>query len=254
MEISKSGEDVSISWVQALSRSLLTAFLRKFILIGQVQIHELGGARFQFDGVEMNCKCKSTLRILRPDFYWKVLARQDLGVADAYIHGDFEFVGDGLLNFLLILVANRDIVEAKWWWNPLLTIGSATSYLRHVLRPNSLTNARRNISRHYDLSNAMFSLFLDESMHYSCAIFKGDESLFDAQMRKINLIIDKGKVESSHDVLDIGCGWGAFAIQLVRRTGCNYTGITLSQAQLEYAQVPIHNLTKPCRRSLTPIA
>lgn len=63
-----------------------------------------------------------------------------------------------------------------------------------------------------------------------------DEPLVDAQMRKINHLIDKARVESTHEVLEIGCGWGALAIQLVRRSGCRYTGITLSQEQLDYAQ------------------
>jgi cyclopropane-fatty-acyl-phospholipid synthase len=86
----------------------------------------------------------------------------------------------------------------------------------------------------------MFSLFLDETMTYSCAIFKGpEEPLLDAQMRKINHLIDKARVESTHEVLEIGFGWGALAIQLVRRTGCRYIGITLSKEQLTFAQAMV---------------
>ncbi|RLN35454.1 uncharacterized protein C2845_PM03G02580 [Panicum miliaceum] len=87
------------------------------------------------------------------------------------------------------------------------------------------------------LSNEFFSLFLDPSMTYSCAIFKTeDESLEAAQLRKVGLLIDKAKVERDHHVLEIGCGWGSLAIQLVKQTGCKYTGITLSVEQLKYAQ------------------
>nr|CAB3453894.1 unnamed protein product [Digitaria exilis] len=87
------------------------------------------------------------------------------------------------------------------------------------------------------LSNEFFSLFLDPSMTYSCAIFKTeDESLEAAQLRKVCLLIDKAKVERDHHVLEIGCGWGSLAVQLVKQTGCKYTGVTLSVEQLKYAQ------------------
>nr|CAB3457529.1 unnamed protein product [Digitaria exilis] len=87
------------------------------------------------------------------------------------------------------------------------------------------------------LSNEFFSLFLDPSMTYSCAIFKTeDKSLEAAQLRKVCLLIDKAKVERDHHVLEIGCGWGSLAVQLVKQTGCKYTGVTLSVEQLKYAQ------------------
>ncbi|KAG0625505.1 hypothetical protein M758_2G060600 [Ceratodon purpureus] len=237
------------TYLESAARLVVTSFFRKFIRTGYVQLFEAGGTVFNFFGDEKGSTLRTGLRILNPAFYWKIATRQDLGLADAYVDGDFTFVNqkDGLFNFLLIVIANRDIdrlssnqIAVKAWWSPVLltsALGSATSYLRHAMRSNSLTNTRRNISQHYDLSNDMFSLFLDETMTYSCAIFKGpEEPLIDAQIRKINHLIDKARVESTHEVLEIGSGWGALAIQLVRRTGCRYTGITLSQEQLEYAQ------------------
>lgn len=114
---------------------------------------------------------------------------------------------------------------------------SATSFLRHVSRRNTLTQARRNISRHYDLSNDLFSMFLDETMTYSCGIFKGPEdTLKDAQLRKLYLLIDKAQIDTSHEVLEIGFGWGSLALEAVKRTGCKYTGITLSEEQLKFSQ------------------
>ncbi|VAH54016.1 unnamed protein product [Triticum turgidum subsp. durum] len=87
------------------------------------------------------------------------------------------------------------------------------------------------------LSNDFFSLFLDKSMTYSCAVFKMEnESLEAAQQRKLSLLIDKAKVEREHHVLDIGSGWGSLAIQVVKQTGCKYTGVTLSEEQLKYAE------------------
>ncbi|KAL9292470.1 putative cyclopropane-fatty-acyl-phospholipid synthase [Arabidopsis thaliana] len=154
----------------------------------------------------------------------------------------------------------------RGWWTPMfLTAGlaSAKYFLKHVSRQNTLTQARRNISRHYDLSNELFGFFLDDTMTYSSAVFKSDdEDLRTAQMRKISLLIDKVKhfldleqqlvvfylflnnrrvtfqarIEKNHEVLEIGCGWGTLAIEVVRRTGCKYTGITLSIEQLKYAE------------------
>nr|GEU95841.1 cyclopropane-fatty-acyl-phospholipid synthase [Tanacetum cinerariifolium] len=96
-------------------------------------------------------------------------------------------------------------------------VASAKCFYQHISRQNSLTQARRNISRHYDLSNELFALFLDDTMTYSCAVFKA-------------------RVKKSHRVLEIGCGWGTLAIKLVKRTGCSYTGITKSEEQLKYAE------------------
>uniref|UniRef100_A0A804HTR5 Cyclopropane-fatty-acyl-phospholipid synthase n=1 Tax=Musa acuminata subsp. malaccensis TaxID=214687 RepID=A0A804HTR5_MUSAM len=126
------------------------------------------------------------------------------------------------------------------WWTPLLLtagVASARSFLWHISRRNTTTQARQNISRHYDLSNDFFSLVLDETMTYSSAIFKTEhEDLKIAQLRKISLLIEKAQINDKHEVLEIGCGWGSLAIEVVKQTGCRYTGITLSDEQLKYAK------------------
>ncbi|WZZ03702.1 hypothetical protein YC2023_089623 [Brassica napus] len=174
------------------------------------------------------------------------MTQADLGLADAYINGDFSFADkdSGLLNLIMILIANKELnsknlklSKKRGWWTPMfMTAGltSATQFLKHFSRQNTLTKARRNISRHYDLSNELFALFLDDTMSYSTA--SDDEDLKTAQMRKINLLIDKARIEKNHEVLEIGCGWGTLAIEVVKKTGCKYTGITLSIEQLKYAE------------------
>ncbi|BAF21532.1 Os07g0474600, partial [Oryza sativa Japonica Group] len=190
------------------------------------------------------------MRVHDPLFYWKVATEADLGLADAYINGYCSFVDkkQGLLNLLLILIANRDANKQsststsriRGWWTPMLLtagVASAKYFLRHVSRKNTVTQTRQNISQHYDLSNDFFSLFLDPSMTYSCAVFKDeDESLEAAQQRKVSLLIHKARVERDHHVLEIGSGWGSLAIQVVKQTGCKYTGVTLSEEQLKYCQ------------------
>ncbi|KAF5465879.1 hypothetical protein F2P56_015844 [Juglans regia] len=109
------------------------------------------------------CSLETVLRVHSPQFYWKVMTRADLGLADAYIDGDFSFAveNDGLLNLFMIIIAGRDAISSatksnktRGWWTPLIFtagIASAKDFLNHFLRQNTLTHARRNISRHYDL-------------------------------------------------------------------------------------------------------
>lgn len=110
---------------------------------------------------------------------------------------------------------------------------------------NTLANSLLNAEKHYDISNDMFGAFLSEDMTYSCPIWDvmcggatagGCESLEDAQQRKLLRFIEGAKLKASDHVLEIGTGWGSFAIEAVRRTGCRVTTITLSKRQLELAE------------------
>ncbi|KHN01041.1 Putative fatty acid methyltransferase [Glycine soja] len=237
------------SWKELGARIFVTRFLSCYITTGCLMLLEEGGTMFTFEGTGKNCGLKSVLRVHDPQFYWKVMTQADLGLADAYINGDFSFVDkdEGLLNLILILIANRDsnasnskLKKNRGWWTPVFFTSALTSakfFMDHVSRRNTLTQARRNISRHYDLSNDLFATFLDETMTYSCAVFKNkDEDLKDAQKRKISLLIEKARIEKTHEILEIGCGWGSLAIEVVKQTGCKYTGITLSEEQLKLAE------------------
>ncbi|KAL2562868.1 hypothetical protein AAZV13_20G161600 [Glycine max] len=237
------------SWKELGARIFVTRFLSCYITTGCLMLLEEGGTMFTFEGTGKNCGLKSVLRVHDPQFYWKVMTQADLGLADAYINGDFSFVDkdEGLLNLILILIANRDsnasnskLKKNRGWWTPVFFTSALTSakfFMDHVSRRNTLTQARRNISRHYDLSNDLFATFLDETMTYSCAVFKNkDEDLKDAQKRKISLLIEKARIDKTHEILEIGCGWGSLAIEVVKQTGCKYTGITLSEEQLKLAE------------------
>ncbi|KAG6732461.1 hypothetical protein I3842_01G179300 [Carya illinoinensis] len=237
------------SMIEAVARLFVTRFLQTYISCGCLLLLEEGGTRFTFEGDRSICPLKAVLRVHSHQFYWKVMTRADLGLADAYIDGDFSFTDkkDGILNLIMILIASSNVnsnitkmKKTRGWWAPVLFtagISSAINFYKHYLRKNTLTNARRNISRHYDLSNELFALFLDETMQYSSAVFKNeDEDLKVAQLRKISILIEKARIDTKHEILEIGCGWGSFAIEVVKRTGCKYTGITLSEAQLEFAK------------------
>ncbi|KAI4318147.1 hypothetical protein L6164_025951 [Bauhinia variegata] len=242
------------SWTELGARLFVTRFLNFYISTGCLILLEEGGTMFTFEGRGKKCLLRCVMRIHNPQFYWKVMTQADLGIADAYINGDFSFVDkdDGLLNLFLILIANRDsyaasskLKKARGWWTPVFFtagLASARYFMEHVSRQNTITQARRNISRHYDLSNELFALFLDETMTYSCAVFKNEaEDLKDAQMRKISLLIEKARIGKNHEVLEIGCGWGSLAIEVVKQTGCKYTGLTLSKEQLKFAEKRVND-------------
>lgn len=106
----------------------------------------------------------------------------------------------------------------------------------HSRRPNTLTKSRDNIRAHYDLSNDFFRLWLDPTMTYSCAYFDPPElDLEAAQHRKFDLLCRKLQLQPRDLVLEIGCGWGGFAIHAAKEYGCRVTGITISEAQFEEA-------------------
>lgn len=111
------------------------------------------------------------------------------------------------------------------------------NWFRHLRRENSVETSRRNISEHYDLGNEFYGLWLDPSMTYSSARFESaEQSLEDAQRGKYDALCRKLKLKPTDHVLEIGCGWGGFAVHAARNYGCKITGVTISEAQAAYAR------------------
>ncbi|OMO75746.1 Mycolic acid cyclopropane synthase [Corchorus olitorius] len=224
-----------------MARYFVIKFLEQNISKGSIILKEKDGTVVTFKRSMEKCPLEVVLEVHNPDqFYWKLMTEADLGFADAFIHGDVSFQDkdEGLINYLLIIVANKKSSSSISLMNEnRLWLASAKYLFKHILRRNTLTQARRNIARHYDLSNELFESFIDETMTYSCAVFKTeDEDLKVAQQRKLTALIEKARISKGHEVLELGCGWGSFAIEAVKRTGCKYTGITLSEEQLKYAE------------------
>ena len=162
-----------------------------------------------------------------------VLARGDIGLAESYLEGDW--TTPDLPDLLHLLVRNRreleDMVYGSWF-------GRLVYRARHLLNRNSRSGSRRNIHAHYDLGNAFYSLWLDETMNYSAALFEGDtaQPLARAQQAKVHRALAMAKVQPGDRVLEIGCGWGALAEAAVCDFGARLTGVTLSTEQLAYAR------------------
>ena len=123
-------------------------------------------------------------------------------------------------------------------------LGTQMQTLAHLARANTVEGSRKNISEHYDLGNDMYKLFLDnETWMYSSGVFKTpSDSLYQSQINKLDLILDKMDLTSDHHIIEIGCGWGGFACRAVERFGCKVTGITISEEQLKYAQDKVKRL------------
>jgi cyclopropane-fatty-acyl-phospholipid synthase len=158
--------------------------------------------------------------------------RGDVGIGDAYVNGDWD--SDDLPAFVELALLNQ---HATGRVRPLAGLFTLASRVRHALRRNTRAGSRRNIRRHYDLSNEFFALFLDASMTYSSAIFeRPDEPLAAAQRRKFARFGEWLSLGPADHVLEIGCGWGGFALFAARTYGCRVTGITISSEQFALAR------------------
>jgi cyclopropane-fatty-acyl-phospholipid synthase len=188
-----------------------------------------------------------TFRLTSPTALGHVLrAPSQLGVGRAYVSGGID-VDD--MDAALALLASwspppidtrtkKDIALAAIKAGALRQVPKVPAMeLRPKGKRHSLMRDKRAVTHHYDLSNEYFALFLDESMTYSCAIFsRGAETLEEAQFTKRDLVCTKLALKAGDRVLDVGCGWGAFAIHAAKEYGAHVTGITLSEPQARLAR------------------
>ena len=158
----------------------------------------------------------------------RMLVRGEIGAGEAYMDG--LWTSPDLPSLLRLAARNREALAlSDGWWR---TIGRLPLVLAHRARRNTKAGASRNIQRHYDLGNDFYRLFLDETMTYSSAVFEtGEESLADAQRAKYRVMADLAGIGPGMRVLEIGSGWGGFALYAAGERGCDVTSITISPAQ-----------------------
>jgi cyclopropane-fatty-acyl-phospholipid synthase len=168
------------------------------------------------------------ITVFDPRFYTAVVRGGAIGAAESYSRGEWE--SDNLTRLFRIFV--RRIGHESSLERAVAWLGSFPAYVGHMLRRNGRLNSRRNIEAHYDLGNDFFRLFLDPSMTYSSGIFtSAGATLHDASIAKLRQIGRKLDLASGMHVLEIGCGWGSFAIQTARDYNVKVTGVTLSPSQ-----------------------
>lgn len=175
----------------------------------------------------------ASMRLHNWRVFGAVLRSGDIGLAESYIAQDW--TTSHLADLLRLLIDNRGTLESLvygGWW------GRLAYRLRHLLHRNTRAGSRRNIHAHYDLGNAFYALWLDPSMNYSSAWFQGNlgGDLTQAQHAKVRRALYSAGVQPGHQVLEIGCGWGALAEMAAEEFRAQVTGVTLSTEQLAWGQ------------------
>ena len=168
-----------------------------------------------------------------------LVLRGDLGFAESYISKKWDT--SNLNNLLKILLKNQQLKKNSWKPNFYNKIIESVNF---ILKKNTINQAKKNISYHYDLGNDFYKEWLDESMTYSSALFKNKNlSLYDAQNQKYDSIIENLNINNSSDICEIGCGWGGF-IKRTKQTNedIGIDGYTISQNQYEYTKLHHKNV------------
>ena len=213
-------------WLDATLRRRVLDALRRWP-VGRVTVVLPDGTRVAGDAPAPGAGPAATLVVRDPAFFRKVALRGRLGLGESYVDGDW--TSDDLATLLELGVRNAAVARP-----PLLARVGAWFLPRRL--DNDRAGSRRNVQAHYDLGNDFYALWLDETMTYSSAVVaREDEPLGDAQRRKLEAVARKACVADGDRVLEIGCGWGSFALHAATTRACHVTGLTVSPAQHAFA-------------------
>jgi cyclopropane-fatty-acyl-phospholipid synthase len=220
-----------MSFDSLVARAALPALLRSLERWqgGRLTLELPGEERRSFGRGEPHVR----LRVKSPAAIRRLALQADVGFGESYVLGEWQT--DDLPTLLAAALRSEDGLGTTSRLTRVLNLGND---VLHRLRRNTRRGARRNVAAHYDLSNDFFRLFLDEeTMAYSSALFAtADEALAPAQNRKLRTIAEKALLRPGDHVLEIGCGWGGFAILAAREYGCRVTAVTISEEQHRLAR------------------
>ncbi|MGI9454989.1 MAG: class I SAM-dependent methyltransferase, partial [Aeoliella sp.] len=219
------------SWFQRLARRKLVRWLSEL---------ENGAVHFTdstMDDADYGYKSEDFLQaswtVHDPKFYSRLATGGSIGIAESYLQG--EWGTDDLTSLLQILC--RNLHRTQIADSGLASIAYAIRRLLNRMDGNTINGSQRHIASHYDLSNDFFELFLDPSLMYSCAYFaRSDATLHEASLAKLDQICSKLQLHAADNVLEIGTGWGGFALYAIENFGCEITTTTISAAQFRKAQ------------------
>ncbi len=196
---------------------------------GRLDIILPDGRMFRAQGAEAGPI--AVVNVHNNDVFTAMIREGDLGFSEAYLNGDWS--SPDLQAFMDFAYLAGDDLFASF---PGIGLLRAYERMRFWLQSNSKTQARKNISYHYDLGNEFYGLWLDDTMTYSSALYEtGQEDLAKAQLRKYEQMVDAMGVKPGDHVLEIGCGWGGFAEYAAGTRGLKVTALTISQEQHDYA-------------------
>ena len=174
------------------------------------------------------------IKLLDQKLMQKLLINPDLYFGEAYMDGSLVIQNGTLTEFLDLAFKNIGRGDINFYGAVIKKIKGTFRYLTNF---NKIVKSKENVAHHYDISEKLYDLFLDENRQYSCAYFKNDnDTLEQAQTNKIHHIIKKLNIQPNQKVLDIGSGWGTLALAIAKETKASVTGITLSENQFEYSK------------------
>jgi len=180
---------------------------------------------------------KADIAVHNPKFYFNILKGGSTGLAECYVRD--EFTTSDLTSLIELTARNIDLTHR---FSGILRIKFFKNLLKNIFASNTKSKSKEHISKHYDLGNEFFSIWLDKTLTYSSAIYeKPTDDLSNAQINKYNKLIDFIKPKPGDKVLEVGCGWGGFAEHLTKNYDVKLDCITISQKQLEFAKKRIFN-------------
>lgn len=206
-------------------------YMLRGMRVGSFDVHLPNGETRHFRGSEPGPH--GVLNIRSKKIIGHILKGGEVGFGDAYLEGCWD--SPDLAALLGVLYLNEPHYKGPYEKNLL---GRFVGWLKHKLKSNTRKTARKNISYHYDLGNDFYKLWLDDTMAYSSAVFTRapNETLRDAQLNKFREMAQRLQLQPQHHLLEVGSGWGGFAIYAAQTSGCRVTSITLSEEQLVEAQ------------------
>ena len=205
----------------------------KDIKVGQLELTNYDGKKYSFGNPKDNLK--ANIKIKNKNFTFNLIKSGSVGLAESYMNDYFET--KNLSNLIEITARNIKQIHK---FSGLLDF-PFINYLKNIFIKNTKNRSKANISKHYDLGNEFFSLWLDKTLTYSSAIFdEKNKDLSDAQNNKYQKLIDLIKPGTGDKVLEIGCGWGGFAEYLGKKYDVKLDCITISKKQFEYAKERIY--------------
>lgn len=190
---------------------------------------------------EPNEKLNATIQVNSENFFRKLVLFGDIGLGEGYVDKDWE--SPDVSKVVQWFIANFSTTTKSSLFDKSITaLANIPNRLQHLLNRNTLTQSRKNIQAHYDISNDFYQLWLDKSMTYSSGFFTShNQSLEEAQYEKYQRIIDRLDIREHHKVLEVGCGWGGFSCYLAKQVGCKIDCLTLSEEQKAFFEKRIKN-------------
>lgn len=224
----------ALTTVGAMDRFFRRAVLAKLRRLSRGSIRWIDGFGEETCGTsDPDAGPPPVLRIHDASAYREMALGGSVGAGESYMDGLWDT--DDLPGLMRLMAADRESLDALE--TGLGRLRAPLRAILHRMRRNTRHGSRENIRAHYDLSNEMFALFLDPTMTYSCAVFESPETtLQDAQLAKYDRIARKLALRPEHHVVEIGTGWGGFAIHAARRYGCRVTTTTISREQHRVAR------------------